>query len=61
MYPILAILALGLAIAFERLICIINTQGRTQKIWHQLVPMIDQPDETTQSWIERLKRTLGNG
>ena len=37
MYPILAILALGLAIAFERLIYIINTQGRTQKIWHQLV------------------------
>ena len=49
MYPILAVLALGLAIALERLIYIIN------------MSLIDQSDETTQSWIERLNRTLGNG
>ena len=46
MYPILAVLALGLAIAFERLIYIINTQGKTQKIWHQLVPMLKAQDIT---------------
>jgi biopolymer transport protein ExbB/TolQ len=46
MYPILIVLALGLAIAFERLLYIIKTQGNTKKIWHQLVPMLKAQDMT---------------
>ena len=44
MWPILIVLALGLAIAIERLLYIVKTQGRTRKIWQQLVPMLKAQD-----------------
>ncbi len=44
MYPILAILALGLAITVERYLFISRTQRNTQKVWSQLVPMLKAKD-----------------
>ena len=44
MYPILLVLALGLAIAIERLIYISQTQGKTRKVWDQLSPMLKAQD-----------------
>jgi len=44
MYPILVVLALGLAIAIERLAFIVKTSGNTKKIWSQLVPMLKAND-----------------
>ena len=44
MYPILLVLALGLAIAIERFLYIFNTQGKTKKVWNQLVPMLKAQD-----------------
>jgi len=44
MYPILIVLALGLAIAIERFAFIAKTQGNTKKIWVQLVPMLKAND-----------------
>lgn len=44
MWPILIVLALGLAIAIERLFYIIKTQGKTRRIWQQLVPMLKAQD-----------------
>lgn len=44
MYPILLILALGLAIAIERFIYITKTQSKTSKVWSQLTPMLKAQD-----------------
>lgn len=44
MYPILLVLAFGLAIAIERFLYISKTQGSTNKIWGQLVPMLKAQD-----------------
>jgi biopolymer transport protein ExbB len=44
MYPILIVLAIGMGIALERLLYIVRTQGKTKKIWKQLVPMLKAQD-----------------
>lgn len=44
MYPILAILAFGIAIALERFLYLSKTQSRTKKVWTQLVPMLKAND-----------------
>ena len=44
MYPILLVLALGLAISLERFLYISRTQGKTKKVWEQLVPMLKAQD-----------------
>lgn len=44
MYPILLVLAIGLAIAIERVIYLLKTQGMTRKVWDQLVPMLKAED-----------------
>lgn len=44
MYPILAVLALGLAIALERFFYITNTVRKTNRVWGQLVPMLKAND-----------------
>jgi len=36
-YPILIVLALGLAKGIERLMYIMKTKGKTNKVWTQLV------------------------
>lgn len=44
MYPILIVLAMGIAIAVERFLYLSRTQGKTQKVWKQLVPMLKAND-----------------
>ncbi|MFL0802509.1 MAG: MotA/TolQ/ExbB proton channel family protein [Agarilytica sp.] len=44
MYAILVVMALGLAIALERFLYITKTQGRTNKIWKNLSPMLKADD-----------------
>ena len=44
MYPILLILALGMAIAIERFLYITKTQSKTSKVWTQLIPMLKAQD-----------------
>lgn len=44
MYPILVVMALGLAIAFERLFYLSKTAKATQKIWKQINPMLKAND-----------------
>ena len=44
MYPILVVLALGLAISLERYLYINRTQSKTKKVWQQLVPMLQAQD-----------------
>ena len=44
MYPILIVLALGIAIAIERFLYITKTHKKTKKIWEQLVPMLKAND-----------------
>lgn len=44
MYPILIVLALGLAIAIERFLYITFTHKKTNKVWEQLVPMLKARD-----------------
>lgn len=59
MYPILIVLALGLAIALERFIYIFKTLGATQKTWLQLVPMLKASDyERAQKFTETTKTPL---
>jgi len=40
MYPILAVLALGIAIALERYLYLSSTQRKSNKIWGDLVPLL---------------------
>ncbi len=44
MYPILIVLAMGIAIAVERFLYLSRTQGKTRKVWKQLVPMLKAND-----------------
>ena len=44
MYAILAVFALGIAIALERLVVITSVQSRTSRVWAQLVPMLRTQD-----------------
>lgn len=44
MYPILIVLALGLAVAIERYLYIGKTNSRTIKLWSQLIPMLKARD-----------------
>lgn len=44
MYPILIVFAIGIAIALERLVYITKTNGTTNKVWKQLVPMLMAKD-----------------
>lgn len=44
MYPILLIFSLGIAIAIERFIFIMQAQSKTRKVWQQLSPMLKAQD-----------------
>jgi biopolymer transport protein ExbB/TolQ len=44
MYPILVVLALGIAIAIERFLYITRTHRNTNRVWGQLVPMLKASD-----------------
>ena len=44
MYPILLVMAVGLAIAFERFLYLLSTQNKTKQMWKNLVPMLKAND-----------------
>lgn len=44
MYPILAVLVLGLAITVERFVVISITQSKTRRVWQELTPMLKAND-----------------
>lgn len=44
MYPILIVMAIGLAIAIERFVYLSRIQSRTNKIWRNIVPMLKADD-----------------
>ncbi|WP_018015087.1 MotA/TolQ/ExbB proton channel family protein [Teredinibacter turnerae] len=44
MYAILAVMALGLAIAVERLIYLLSTQSKTNSVWKKITPMLQAND-----------------
>lgn len=44
MYPILIVMAVGLAIAIERFVYLSKIQARTNKIWRNIVPMLKADD-----------------
>jgi biopolymer transport protein ExbB/TolQ len=61
MYPILLVLALGLAIAIERFIYITSTQSKTKKIWGQIVPMLKAQDyDRALTFTEKEKTPLAH-
>jgi len=66
MYPILVVLALGLAISIERFFYIFKTLSATNKIWQQLVPMLKANDyerahKLTETTNTPLTRVLNYG
>lgn len=54
MYAILAVMALGLAIALERLVYILSTQAKTNKVWKSITPMLKAND------ISRAEKSVNN-
>jgi len=44
MYAILVVMALGLAIALERLIYLLSTQAKTNRVWKGITPMLKAND-----------------
>ncbi len=44
MYPIMVILALGLAIAIERYLFLTSSKARNNRTWNQLIPLLNQGD-----------------
>lgn len=66
MYPILAIFALGVAIALERFLYLTKTNRKTQKVWQQLKPMLKAADlqravKLTESTVTPIARVLNYG
>ena len=66
MYPILIVLGVGSGIALERLLYILQTQGKTRKVWSQLVPMLKAQDisramKLTESTKTPMARMLNYG
>ncbi len=59
MYAILAVMALGFAIAIERFIYITSTQGKTNKVWKNLTPMLQANDfPRAYEAVQRVKTPL---
>lgn len=59
MYAILVVMALGLAIALERFLYITRTQGRTNKIWKKLAPMLQANDfERAYDAVQKIQSPL---
>jgi len=54
MYAILVVMALGLAISLERLIFILATQAKTNKVWKGITPMLKAND------IDRAEKVVNN-
>ena len=59
MYAILIVMGLGLAIAIERFIYIVRTQGTMNKIWKNIAPMLHANDfERAHKTVQRFKSPL---
>lgn len=59
MYPILIVMAIGLAISIERLIFLMKTQSSTNKVWRNIVPMLRADDGArAQQFVEDNKSPL---
>ncbi len=59
MYAIMTVMAVGLAIALERFLYITRTQGRTNKVWKKLAPMLQAKDyERAYSAVQTIKSPL---
>ncbi|VUD66104.1 Biopolymer transport protein ExbB [Thalassocella blandensis] len=59
MYAILAVMALGFAIAIERFIYIIKTQGKTNKVWKNITPMLQANDfDRAYDAVQKIKTPL---
>lgn len=59
MYAILAVMGLGLAIAAERFLYIVKIQGKTNKIWKNLTPMLQANDfERAYDAVQKVKSPL---
>ena len=54
MYPILIVMAVGLAIALERFIYITKTQSNTNRLWKRLTPMLRAND------LDRAEQAVGS-
>lgn len=66
MYAILVVMALGLAIALERLIYLLSTQGKTNRMWKNITPMLQANDlaraeQATSNASTPLARVLAYG
>ncbi|WP_086931512.1 MotA/TolQ/ExbB proton channel family protein [Agarilytica rhodophyticola] len=59
MYAILVVMGLGLAIAIERFLYIVSVQGKTNKIWKNLTPMLQANDfERAYESVQKVKSPL---
>ncbi len=59
MYAILVVMALGLAIAIERFIFVMLTQGSTNTLWRNLMPMLQASDfERAYQVVDQAKTPL---
>lgn len=59
MYPILIVMAIGLAISIERLIFLMKTQASTNKVWRNIVPMLRAEDSArARQFVEDNKSPL---
>ena len=59
MYPILIVMAIGIAISLERLFFLIKTQASTTKTWRNIVPMLRADDgERAQKFVDQNKSPL---
>ncbi|WNO08059.1 MotA/TolQ/ExbB proton channel family protein [Teredinibacter sp. KSP-S5-2] len=59
MYPILIVMAIGLAIAIERFLYLTKTQSKTNKIWRNVVPMLKAEDnERAEKSVEGINSPL---
>lgn len=66
MYAIFLVMALGLAIALERLIFLLSTQAKTKKVWKGISPMLkandlDRAEVLTRKTATPLARVLTYG
>ncbi|WP_096086453.1 MotA/TolQ/ExbB proton channel family protein [Agaribacterium haliotis] len=59
MYPILVVMAIGLAITLERFLFLSKTQSSTNKVWKNIVPMLRADDTPrAEKYVEQSRSPL---
>ena len=66
MYPILVVLALGLAITVERIIYLRKAYGENRSLWSQLMPLVnagkhEEAEQLAAQSTTAIGRVLGHG